>query len=201
MRDLTSTQAKIHAAALRHFLRDGFQKASLRKIVAEAGYTLGAFYGYYRSKEELFDALVAETAEGIDSILSRMGDEAENLPPEKRMGSMTTVFAHGLPELLDYLLGHPDETRLLLKCSEGTRYENFLEGHMERNLSFARGVSEGNFPLHPLAAKLLVRSYFSLFGDAALSGEPRGDIMQAMQDIEDLFAGGMIYLWKGRPKV
>ena len=46
-----TTLARIHAAAKEEFLQKGFQKASLRNIVKQAGVTTGAFYGYYESKE------------------------------------------------------------------------------------------------------------------------------------------------------
>ena len=50
----------ILSAAMREFLEKGFKSASLRNIVKTAGVTTGAFYGYYDSKEELFEALVGE---------------------------------------------------------------------------------------------------------------------------------------------
>ena len=53
-----TTLEKILAAAKAEFLQKGFVAASLRKIVSDAGVTTGAFYGYFKSKEELFDALV-----------------------------------------------------------------------------------------------------------------------------------------------
>ena len=195
---LTDTQKKIHDSAQKHFLAEGYQAASLRKIVAEAGFTLGAFYGYYDSKEELFDALVKETAEGIVATISKMGDRADAIPPEERAARMTGVFAEGLPELLDYLLSHKDETRLLIKCAAGTKYENFLAGLMDRDVEFVKAMYGDHFPLHPLAVKMLVNSYFMLLADAALSDEPREDIAEAMQNIQDVFAGGMIYLLKGK---
>lgn len=55
-----STLETILAVASREFLQKGFQGASLRSIVKQAGVTTGAFYGYFKSKEELFDALVKE---------------------------------------------------------------------------------------------------------------------------------------------
>lgn len=197
---LTDTQKKIHQSAMRHFLAEGYQAASLRKIVSEAGYTLGAFYGYYDSKEGLFDALVRETAEGIVSTVSKMGDRADAIPPAERVERMTDVFSEGLPELIDYLLSHKDETRLLVKCANGTKYENFLAGLMDRDIEFVKAMYGDNFPLQPLAVRLLVNSYFMLLADAALSDEPREIIAETMQNIEDVFAGGMIYLLKGKDK-
>ena len=50
----------ILSAAMLEFLEKGFKSASLRNIVKTAGVTTGAFYGYYKSKEDLFEALVGE---------------------------------------------------------------------------------------------------------------------------------------------
>ena len=47
----TATLEKIQEAALTEFLDKGFQGASLRQIVKNAGVTTGAFYGYFSSKE------------------------------------------------------------------------------------------------------------------------------------------------------
>ena len=48
---ISETQRKILEIGKREFLEKGFKDASLRKIVAEAGFTKGAFYGYYANKE------------------------------------------------------------------------------------------------------------------------------------------------------
>lgn len=45
-----NTLDNIHKAAKKEFLDKGFQMASLRNIVKNAGVTTGAFYGYYKSK-------------------------------------------------------------------------------------------------------------------------------------------------------
>ena len=47
----TVTLKKIQEAAMAEFLDKGFQGASLRQIVKNAGVTTGAFYGYFSSKE------------------------------------------------------------------------------------------------------------------------------------------------------
>ena len=44
---ISETQQKILEVGKRELLEKGFKDASLRKIVAEAGFTKGAFYGYY----------------------------------------------------------------------------------------------------------------------------------------------------------
>ena len=55
-----TTLENIHRAAKAEFLEKGYKDASLRNIVKSVGMTTGAFYGYYKSKEELFEAIVGE---------------------------------------------------------------------------------------------------------------------------------------------
>ena len=65
MVEYTETQRKILEVGKREFLAKGFKDASLRGIVKEAGFTQGAFYGYYPDKAALFDALVSEAADTL----------------------------------------------------------------------------------------------------------------------------------------
>ena len=52
------TRAALLDAAARVFAERGFGGASVEAIAAEAGYTRGAFYSNFASKEELFVALL-----------------------------------------------------------------------------------------------------------------------------------------------
>jgi AcrR family transcriptional regulator len=52
------TRAELLAAARRVFVRRGFHQASLDEIAEEAGYTKGAVYSNFESKDDLFLALL-----------------------------------------------------------------------------------------------------------------------------------------------
>src|SRR5277367_1027084 len=52
------TQAKILNAAEAIFSEQGFEKTQLEEVAARAGYTRGAIYAHYASKEDLFLALM-----------------------------------------------------------------------------------------------------------------------------------------------
>jgi AcrR family transcriptional regulator len=54
------TRADLLEAAARVFSRRGFAGASVEAIAAEAGYTRGAFYSNFSSKEELFAELLQQ---------------------------------------------------------------------------------------------------------------------------------------------
>ena len=47
------THTKILDCGKKHFLKNGFEKASLRDICKDAGVTTGAFYRHFNDKNEL----------------------------------------------------------------------------------------------------------------------------------------------------
>ena len=67
-RDKTEAHEKIIAAAVREFMIYGFENASMRRIAAEVGLTVGALYRHFPNKEEMFAALVEPT---IDELMAK----------------------------------------------------------------------------------------------------------------------------------
>lgn len=57
---------KIINAANKEFLKEGFTKASLRRIAQKAGITTGALYTRYKNKNELFCSLVSDVCKKFD---------------------------------------------------------------------------------------------------------------------------------------
>ena len=58
------TRAKLLAAASQLFTEQGFENTQLEQVAARAGYTRGAIYAHYASKEELFLELLRERIDG-----------------------------------------------------------------------------------------------------------------------------------------
>lgn len=63
-----TTRRKLLRSAEHIFARDGFEAASIEEIADAAGYSRGAFYANFKSKEDLFMALLE------DFFRRRMGD-------------------------------------------------------------------------------------------------------------------------------
>ncbi|MGD0955320.1 MAG: helix-turn-helix domain-containing protein [Candidatus Acidiferrales bacterium] len=78
-----ATRRRLLAAAERIFARKGFEAARLEDIAALAGYTRGAFYANFESKEDIFFALleqwVAERLGDLDALFERYKDPAKLL--------------------------------------------------------------------------------------------------------------------------
>lgn len=78
-----TTRKKLLAAAERTFARDGFEAARLEDIASLAGYTRGAFYANFKSKEDIFFALleqwVGRRIAEVNAVLSREDTPAKRL--------------------------------------------------------------------------------------------------------------------------
>lgn len=72
-----ATRKKLLTAAERIFARTGYEAARLEDIAAAAGYTRGAFYANFDSKEDIFFALleawINEKILSLTSLLTQLG--------------------------------------------------------------------------------------------------------------------------------
>ena len=87
----------------------GFKSASLRQIVKTAGVTLGAFYGYYDSKEELFEALVGEQYNHMMTCYRKAQIDFANLPPDEQPRRMSEISGECMHDMLLYAYDHLEE--------------------------------------------------------------------------------------------
>jgi len=78
-----ATRSRLIRAAEKIFARHGFEAAKLEEIASEAGYTRGAFYANFKSKEDLFLALlegeISSRIETIEQLMKSVSDPAGKL--------------------------------------------------------------------------------------------------------------------------
>ena len=110
----------ILSAAMQEFLEKGFKSASLRNIVKTAGVTTGALYGYYDSKEDLFEALVDEHYSFLLDCFRKAQKEFAEIPPEEQPDNLTSTSGECMYEF-----------KLILCCSEGTRFSKLIDEMVE----------------------------------------------------------------------
>src|SRR5215472_3777713 len=76
------TRARLIQSAEKIFARDGFEAAKLEEIAADAGYTRGAFYANFDTKEDLFLALLEREISSRIANLRKHVAKYES-PPDK----------------------------------------------------------------------------------------------------------------------
>lgn len=79
------TRAALLDAAARTCAQKGYAAASVDEIARTAGYSIGAVYSNFSSKEQLFSELMTERASGrIDQVVQSISEDAE-------VGSLTAL--------------------------------------------------------------------------------------------------------------
>ena len=97
----------------------------MNKIVAEAGFTKGAFYGYYPDKAALFEDIVGEAAKGLLEQFKAAQAAHFDLVSEEKTKDSLKLSTEYLRVFVEYMYAHFDAFKLILCRAEGTRYANF----------------------------------------------------------------------------
>ncbi|MGI6080571.1 MAG: TetR/AcrR family transcriptional regulator [Candidatus Avilachnospira sp.] len=127
----TTTLSLIHSSAMQEFLEKDFKSASLRNIVKKAGVTTGAFYGYYASKESLFEALVCEQYEHFMGLFKKAQQDFSDIPQEEQPKHLGDISGACMDEMLLYAYQHLNVFKLILCHSEGTRFSGLIDEMVE----------------------------------------------------------------------
>src|SRR3990170_5584981 len=89
------TRARLMDAAIGIFARSGFDRATVDEIVREAGFSKGAFYVHFESKEDLFWSMLEERINRHQEAFRDTVDHDNSVAENVRM-ILTAVF--GLAE-------------------------------------------------------------------------------------------------------
>ena len=123
--DYQLTHQRILESAMKHFTEVGFRDASIRNICRDAGVTNGAFYVHFKSKEELFAALVDDCIKGFTQAYEGYAEyEVKSKEDLVRMFESTYP---SIEALLHYVYQHSAQFMLVLRCSQGSVYEGFVD--------------------------------------------------------------------------
>lgn len=150
MEEQSITKEKILKAAKLEFLSKGYEKASLRKICADADVTTGAMYFFFKNKQDLFANIVSEKSEKFFALVDRQTNAEVN-----GIGNSQQYQR----EMNEYLCENKDIMCILLEKSDGTPYEDFAEKYcsMVAQGFFAYYDKNGGLEEYRDIMKLIVR--------------------------------------------
>ncbi len=110
------TRAQLLNAAAEVMAARGFHDAKVHEIAARADVGTGTFYNYFRTKDEIFEALIADTIAGLAEALEAARDE--HMPTRERMRT-------GWRTVLEYAQGN--RPRLRVFFGEGHGFHAFIQ--------------------------------------------------------------------------
>lgn len=197
-----STLEHILQCGKEEFLKKGFSAASLRNIVRRAGVTTGAFYGYFPDKMALFHALTAPAAEGLREYFLSIQREFAALPPERQAAEMPTFSGGGIAGMLDYIYGNYDAFKLILCCSEGTPYADYVDSIVEieseytlRFIDVMRGAGYHLRELDPHLMHMLANALFSGIFEVVVHDSEKNQAAKNIRELMDFFTAGWMKIF------
>lgn len=192
-----STLELIHKAAKAEFMEKGFLAASPRNIVKTAGVTTGAFYGYYGSKEALFEAIVGETAEYVLHMVCGTIDDFEKLPGEVQTEQMLDISKDMLMQILDYIYDHKDAFKLLITCAEGTKYADYIHQlvtrEVESTYTYIETLRKMGYrvePLHKNLVHMISSGLFCGMCETIIHDMPKAEAAEYILQLQRFYGAG-----------
>jgi AcrR family transcriptional regulator len=187
------TRADLVAAARRVFLKDGFHAASLDGIAEDAGYTKGAVYSNFESKDDLFlallDAHFAERASAYPDVFrDHDGLEGSLRAVARFMAEAEEREPRWAPLLLEFWT-HASRNDALRRAVVERR-ERFLEAiaRLIDELGARHGVH------YRLPAKEIARGSAALARGVALERllDPDGSSADAFEEMHTAYVTGLL---------
>lgn len=136
------------------FLEQGFERASIRKIAKEAGTTIGNFYNYFKSKEELFYAITTPVYDNFIHFVHAHNEEEKNNQDVELLRN-PAILRNAIAEFSrNYTRAFDEALLILIDGSKGTKYENvkeeilqFLTEHLKQHIN--QSSQKREISIHP----------------------------------------------------
>ena len=159
--------------------------------------TTGAFYGYYKSKEELFEALVGEHYAYLLNCFQKAQQEFADLPHEQQPEVMGDISGDCMFDMLHYAYEHLEECKLILCCSEGTKFSGLIDEMVEIEAAATHAYQEvlqelgrPSPQIAPALEHILITGMFHTFFELVIHEMPLGDAENYVKEMRAFYTAG-----------
>ena len=202
----TATLEKIQWAAMEEFAEKGFQGASLRQIVKQAGVTTGAFYGYFSSKEALFASIVEPHAAALMGRFMEAQTTFAEMPEKEQPEHMGLESSQCVHWMVDYICDHREPVKLLLCKAEGTSYEHFVHNMVEveveytlRYMDVLRRLGREVPELSQSLCHIITSGMFNGLFEIVVHDMPKEQALRDVEQFRTFYTGGWLKLMGDDP--
>ena len=195
-RDKSISHVKVNKAIKEEFLEKGFEGASVRSIGNRAGMTSAGLYRHYADKEAMFAAMVDPLIESIKEWIKNHTAKQYDLLAEDAMEK--ELFRETFMDMIhEVILPRRDEFKLLMECSAGTKYENFIHEFVAENqkafLKAIEGLKGKGYPVVELDESelhILLSAYLTACFEPIIHDYSMTDIEKNLNMIQEFFMPG-----------
>jgi AcrR family transcriptional regulator len=193
------THKDILNSAKENFLKNGFERSNLRKICKDAKITTGAFYRHFEDKEAVFVELVQSVVDQLQDIYKISEGEYYEVLDRSEIENIWKMNEDSLVPFIEFIYAHYTEMKLLLMCSEGTKYGNFVHKiaavETEKTCKYLhvmRGKGYKTADINEDEIHMLVQAYFSSIFEVVMHDYSKEDALAYSKTLVKFFNHG----WK-----
>ena len=161
--------------------------------------TTGAFYGYYKSKEKLFEALVEPQYCFLLDCFQNAYEEFEALPSARKPEAMNHISLSCMLKMLHYAYKHREECLLILCCAEGTKFAGMVDKMVEIETtatnSYKEVLNELGKPcpeIDPTLEHILITGIFHTFFELIIHEIPLSDAERYVKEMQTFYTAGWL---------
>lgn len=197
-RDKTFSHEKVNRAIKEEFLAKGYEGASIRSIGAKAGMTSAGLYRHYRDKAAMFDAMVQPLIKDINKWTKKHKSRQYILIESDAKSVRDDVFSESFFDLIkDVILPRKEEFQMLINCSKGTKYENFIHDFVIANQDdFLQGIKlikDSGYPTVEISKEelhILLSAYITACFEPIIHGYDDDKIEKYLNTLQEFFLPG-----------
>ncbi len=197
-KDKTLSHIKVNKAIKEEFLEKGFEAASIRSIGARAGMTSAGLYRHYTDKEAMFNAMVEPLISEIKAWTTNHTEKKYSLIDSDAANS--DASAESFIDLVrEVILPRRDEFKLLMTCSSGTKYENFIHEYARDNqeelMDAIKFLKDKGYPTSDIDEEelhMLLSAYLTACFEPIIHDCDDARIEKYLNTIQDFFMPGWL---------
>ena len=181
----------------RLFLQNGYERTNLREVCKEAGVTTGSFYRHFESKEALFTFLVQATVDGIYEMYHASEEQCFGSIVTQDVKEVWKISDETLQAIVKYVYEHFDAFKLLLECSDGTKYSSFLNDvvnmEVQSSLKMLEIMHQQGIIVHDLCEHefhMLSHAYLACIFESVLHNFSQEETLAYVHTVVDFFNAG-----------
>ena len=191
------THKKILESGKELFLKNGYERTNLRELCKKAGVTTGAFYRHFEDKSSIFRELVDDVATGLLSGFDIAEDKCFDNIDTGNTDEIWNISSYAIREFIHYIYMHFDIFKLIICCSDGTEYNNYIDRIVERELNSMyrmyetldkKGISYNRVARNEL--HMIIHAYYACIFETVLHDFSKETALDSVQSLSVFFTAG-----------
>lgn len=189
IRDLVVAKAKLE------FLENGFEHTSMRVIASGVGISVAGLYKLFTNKEALFDEVVKPAMDEFNNYYENVKKSSIDKIDNDNIDAIYNT--NSIENVLNMLYADFDAFKLIIYCSTGTKYENFLDDIVVRELKDVNALiqiaKEKKVPINTVKTEymqILMHAYYGALFEVVRRDFTRSQAEQFLQTLIDFFEPG-----------